>query len=130
MRSTFHGLRGLGADPASPATTPPIAEALPAILSTVQSLTTKDAREEVGVLEARIKNYQDMKRRFPNLAFFYENEIRKLYARLDAARARAQLQAEGEQATRDWRWFGYLISAGAAVVTVAVAANLLKDVEK
>ena len=134
MRSSFHGLRGLGAETpvaaASPAASASaITDALPAVLSTVQSLTTKDAREDVAVLEARIKNYEDMKKRFPNLAFLYTNEIRKLYARLDAARARAKLQAEGEQATRDWRGFGYLIAGGFSIVTVAVTIRLLKDVK-
>lgn len=129
----FGAVRGFGAadTPAAAAAPPgppagaPVADALPVALQAASAmLGPKDAFEDVGVLEAKIKNFQQMKRKLPALAWWYENEIRKLKAKLDAAKRRTALQAEGEQATREWRTLGYALAAGGVLVLVGGAVAL------
>ena len=127
MRTAFRSLGTTEIPASSPSDSPPITDALPAILQTVQSFTSRDAFESVEVLQAKIKNYQDMKRRVPAMAWFYDNEIRKMQAKLVAAQRAAKIQAEGEQATRDWRTVGYLIGGGAVVVAIAGAVRLIRS---
>ena len=103
------------------------ASALPIALQAAQAiLGPQDAFEDAAVIEARIKNYQTMKRKLPALAWWYDNEINKLKAKLDAAKRRAQLQAEGEQATREWRTLGYALAAGGVLVLVGGAVALVR----
>lgn len=101
------------------------ASALPIALQAASALLgPQDAYEDAGVLEAKIKNYQQMKRKFPLLAGWYDNEIRKMKAKLEAAKRRTSLQAEGEQATREWRSLGYALAAGGVLVLISGAVAL------
>jgi hypothetical protein len=119
-----HSFRGLG-DASTPTT--PIQQALPTVLKTAQTLLeSDDAYENAAVIQAKIQNYRKMKAQFPILATFYDNEINKLQAKLTAAQRQTTLQAETEQATRDWRTVGYAIGIGAAVLTVAATVRLLR----
>jgi len=80
---------------------------LPLVGSAVSSLTGgSDAYQQIAVLEAQIGNYQKMKQKVPFLAWFYDNEIAKAQAKLVAAKRRADLQAESESSTREWRGLG------------------------
>lgn len=108
-------------------TTAAAATALPVALQAVTSIIgPKDAYEDAGVIEAKIKNYKAMKARLPALAWWYDNEIAKLQAKLTAAKRRAALQAEGEQATREWRSLGYALAAGGVLVLVGGAVALAR----
>ena len=142
MRNAFSSARGFGLADTPAASAAPAAirasgggapgapgaaaaSALPIALQAASALLgPQDAYEDVGVLEAKIKNYQGMKRKFPLLAGWYDNEIRKMKAKLEAAKRRTSLQAEGEQATREWRTLGYALAAGGVLVLVGGAVAL------
>ena len=84
-----------------------------------------DATENVEVLTAKIANMKVMKRKIPALAFFYENEIRKLEGRLKVARIAQSRQTEGVEATRSWRTLGQAgIAVGVLVGVVAIALGI------
>ena len=134
MRS-FQSFRGLGESvPILPASTttkpPPIVDALPAVLKVGQGLlSSDDAYENAGVIQAKIENLKRMRSRvsgIPLLADFYTNEINKLQAKLVAAKRQTSIQLESEQATRDWRVLGYVIGAGVAIVAISASARLLR----
>lgn len=105
----------------------PVQDALPAILKTAQGvLASDDAYESVELIQAKIANLKKMKLRVPALAWFYDNEIAKLKARLTAAQRNVGLQMEGESATREWRFIGYAVGAAAVLVGISAAARLLR----
>lgn len=105
---------------------------LPTAVQAVSALTEGDARTQVNLLEAKIRNYETMKRTPPyNVVpgtLWYDNEIAKMRARLIAARQKLALTREGESATRDWRNLGQTalgvgIVAGVALVMLTLAGT-------
>lgn len=105
---------------------------LPTAVQAVSALTEGDARTQVNLLEAKIRNYENMKRTPPyNVipgVLWYDNEIAKMRARLTAARQKLALTREGESATRDWRTLGQTalgvgIVAGVALVMLTLAGT-------
>ena len=132
MRS-FHGFHGLGDSAPVAASAPastPLVNALPAVLKVGQGLlSSDDAYESAGVIQAKIENMKRMRSRvsgIPLLADFYTGEINKLQAKLVAAKRQTAIQFESEQATRDWRVLGYVIGAGVAIVALSASARLLR----
>jgi hypothetical protein len=103
-----------GAPPPTDQTLQQVTAALPAVLD---AFAPTDAVQAVGVYTAKIANMRRMKRTFPLLATFYDNEIAKLRAKLKAAKRKVALQKEGEGATRQWRGLGQsAIIAGVALL--------------
>ena len=84
-----------------------------------------DPRVQLGVVEAKIRNYEQMKRTPPyNVVpgvLWYDNEIRKLRARALALREKVALVREGEGATRTWRTLGQTGAGVAIIAGTAVA---------
>ena len=84
-------------------------ETLTSIVSGAASGVTDslaDPRTTVAVLKAKIANYETMKAKIPAMAWWYDNEIAKMRAKLRAAKAKLALLEEGEDATRSWRFLG------------------------
>lgn len=83
----------------------------------------KDAREEAAVLQAKIKNYEKMKTTPPFSAipgtWWYENEIRKMRARLRVLRVKASETQEAADAGRTWR------NMGQAALGVGIATGVM-----
>lgn len=106
---------------------------LPTAVQTVAALTDGlDPRTQVNVLEAKIRNYEQMKRTPPyNVVpgvLWYDNEIAKMKAKLVAARQKLALTREGEQATREWRGLGQTalgvgVVAGVALIMLTLAGT-------
>jgi hypothetical protein len=92
-------------------------------------VTEEDARTTASVLRAKIKNYEQMKKKLPFLAWWYDNEIRKMKAELKAVKEQAREERESAQATRTWRNIGYAaalvgIVAGLSFVAFTTAATV------
>lgn len=125
--------RGYGADEAldtsqTTQTTQLLTTLLP---SALESLTSGvDPRVQVKLYEAKIKNMRQMKRTIPALAWFYDNQIRKLEAKRDAAKSRLALKEESESSWRVWRGLGQAGAGVGLVVGVGVAALLLSAAVK
>lgn len=120
-------IRAFGSSDADKAKGTPVQDALPAILKTAQGvLVSDDAYESVELIQAKISNLKQMKLKIPALAWFYDNEIAKLKARLTAARRNVGIQMEGESATREWRFIGYAVGAAAVLMGISAAARLLR----
>lgn len=99
-------------------TTALVQQFLPVLTDTLPGL---DPHQRVGVYEAKIRNYEVMKKKLPFAATFYDNEIRKLKAKLAAARKEAALKDEGVAATRQWRGLGQgtlLVGAGVGLALI------------
>ena len=75
-----------------------------------------DPVERKAVLEAKIANYEGMKRRFPIAAVFYDNEIRKMKAKLAATDHQIAKARAGERSTQTFRYLGW--TAGALAIGV------------
>lgn len=106
-----------GAPPAEDANQQALQQATAALPAVLDAFAPTDAVQAVGVYTAKIANMKRMKRQFPFLATFYDNEIAKLRAKLKAAKRKVVLQKEGEGATRDWRGLGQsAIIAGVALL--------------
>lgn len=95
---------------------------LPSVLEAVAS--GGDPRVQVELYEAKIKNMKAMKRKLPFLAWFYENEIRKLKAKKRAAEEKLVLKKESEASTRTWRNIGRA-AAGVGIIAGIGVATLL-----
>jgi hypothetical protein len=118
----------------APSTAPTTTLKLPAgwesylapVTQVAAALTSKkDARVEIATLEARIANYEKMKVGAPFLAWFYNNEIAKMQAKVAALRATATATAEGEAATGTWRTLGQ-VGAGVGILAgVALAGYII-----
>tara|TARA_Y100000310_G_C20222456_1_gene596362 strand:- start:5 stop:430 length:426 start_codon:yes stop_codon:yes gene_type:complete len=87
--------------------------AAPAISELISG--SMDATQRKEVLQARLKNLRRMKRKFPLLTLYYENQIERTKAKLSAAKKREQLQVEAQESTRTWRGLGQT-GVGVAVV--------------
>ena len=74
-----------------------------------------DATQQKEVLQAKLKNLRRMKKKFPLLTMFYDNQIEKVKAKLEAAKQRLELQKESQESTRTWRGLGQT-GVGVAVV--------------
>ena len=75
-----------------------------------------DPRERKAVLEAKIANYEGMKRKFPIAALFYDNELRKMRAKLAATEHQIAKARAGERSTQTFRYLGW--TAGALALGV------------
>jgi hypothetical protein len=84
-----------------------------------------DPEERRNVLKAKIKNYKGMKRKFPLLATFYDNEIRKLQAKLDATTGQIAKKKSGEQSTQTFRYLGW---AAGGLFVVLLGTMIYKNV--
>ena len=84
-----------------------------------------DPEERRNVLRAKIKNYEGMKRRFPLAATLYDNEIRKLKAKLAATKAQIAKKKAGEQSTQTFRYLGW---AAGGLVVVLLGSMIYKNV--
>jgi hypothetical protein len=84
-----------------------------------------DPEERRGVIEAKIKNYKGMKRKFPLLATFYDNEIRKLRAKLKATQGQIAKKKRGEQSTQTFRYLGW---AAGGLLVVLLGTMIYKNV--
>lgn len=99
-------------------------EATPLVKSLITDDTT--ATEDVEVLRAKIRNYKGMKRKLPWLAWWYDNEIRKMEAKLRAAKvARAD--------ERSWFIMGQTVTATGVFVggaTILALVSLARYLER
>jgi hypothetical protein len=84
-----------------------------------------DPEERARVLRAKIKNYEGMKRRFPLAATLYDNEIRKMKAKLAATKSQIAKKKEGEQSTKTFRYLG---GAAGGLVVVLLGTLIYKNV--
>jgi hypothetical protein len=84
-----------------------------------------DPVERKAVLEARIANYRKMKRKVPLLATFYDNEIRKLQAKLDATAGQIAKKKAGEQSTQTFRYLGW---AAGGLFVILLGSMIYKNV--
>lgn len=84
-----------------------------------------DPEERRAVIQAKIKNYQGMKRKFPLLATFYDNEIRKLRAKLKATEGQVAKKKRGEQSTQTFRYIGW---AAGGLFVVLLGTMIYKNV--
>ena len=75
-----------------------------------------DPVERKAVLQAKIANYEGMKRKFPIAALFYDNELRKMRAKLAATDRQIAKAFAGERSTQVFRYLGW--TAGALVAGV------------
>lgn len=85
-----------------------------------------DPVERKAVIEARIKNLRAMKARFPVAALFYDNEIRKLKAKLSATERSTALAEEQERSRRVFRYLGWTGAGVAIFLGVALTARALR----
>lgn len=95
-----------------------IQQVLPILSSGLPSF---DPIQRSGVYAAQIKNFQIMRKKFPALALFYDNEIRKLKAKKAAADAEIKIKNEGSEATRNWRLLGQagvVVGIGIGLMTI------------
>ena len=94
------------------------AQLLPVLTSAV---LPADPIQRASVLRAKIKNFENMRSKFPLMGTFYTNEIRKMKAKLSAAEEEIKIKREGQKATRQWRSLGQ-----AGVVTgILVGVSLI-----
>lgn len=92
-------------------------------------LPSFDPIQRSAVFAAQIKNFQKMKAKFPALALFYDNEIRKLKAKKMAADKEITLKNEGSDATRNWRLLGQagvVVGIGIGLTTIYYIAKKSK----
>jgi hypothetical protein len=106
--------QGYGATPA-PSTTDPTTYFQQAGAAAGAFASAQDLRKQIAKLQAQITNYQDMARRVPFAAFYYNNQITVKQAEIDALNQNLALQVQGEQATTDYR---SLAQTGGAVAIV------------
>ena len=88
-------------------------------------LDSKDPRMNLQVWKARVRNYQEMKKRFPMLALFYDNEIRKLQAKIQGVSELVYEKRESENNWRTWQTLGQgsvVIGVGAVSLFILFAA--------
>lgn len=102
----------LAAQAASTGTPPPssssdMTEYVQYVALAKELVLPSDPEERAKVLRAKIKNYQGMKRKIPLMATFYDNEIRKLRAKLDATKSQIAKKKKGEQSTQVFRYLGW-----------------------
>lgn len=85
-----------------------------------------DPVQRAAVLEARIKNLQSMREKFPVAATLYTNEIRKLKATLAATKNAVALQAEQDSSRRVFRYLGWVGGSIAILFGIALTARTLR----
>ena len=85
-----------------------------------------DPFERKAVLQAKIINYEGMKRRFPIAAVFYDNEIRKMKAKLAATDRQIAKAKAGERSTQTYRYIGWTVGALAGVLLLATSYRMIK----
>lgn len=98
---------------------PIVQQALPVVSSL---LLPTDAVERQAVLEAKIQNMKGMKAKFPFMSAYYDNEIRKLKAKLAATKRSVGLQSEQEESRRVFRYLGW--SALGALVLFGIVVTV------
>lgn len=84
-----------------------------------------DPEERARVLKAKIKNYQGMKKKFPLAATLYDNEIRKLKAKLASTKSQIEKKKKGEQSTQTFRYLGW---AAGGLFVVLLGTLIYKNV--
>ena len=102
---------------------------LPVITQAAGALfDTGDPRLMAATLTARIRNYERMRRIPPyNVVpgtVWYDNEIRRMRAKLAAVQQNLALAQEGESATRQWRGLGQVGLGVGIVAGIALTALL------
>lgn len=85
-----------------------------------------DPFERKAVLEAKIANYEGMKRRFPIAALFYDNELRKMRAKLAATDRQIAKAKAGERSTQTYRVIGWTVGALTGVLLLSATYRLIK----
>lgn len=131
-RSTY------GADPPAPIAVPSTVDTLrtylPLVGETIAAASIGgDVRVQIATLQAKIQNLTDMKRQFPALSFYYDNEINKKQAQLAALQGSLNRQEETEGAASQVKTLvtvgvglAVLAAAGLAAVLVAGAIRVAK----
>jgi hypothetical protein len=84
-----------------------------------------DPEERARVLRAKIKNYEGMKRKFPLAATLYDNEIRKMKAKLASTKSQIAKKKEGEQSTKTFRYLGW---AAGGLFVVLLGTFIYKNI--
>ena len=84
-------------------------------------LLPNDPFERRNVLKAKIENYEGMKRRFPLAAVFYDNELRKLRAKLKSTERQIAKAEKGEESTQVYRTIGWVAGIAAVGVLLTLA---------
>ena len=84
-----------------------------------------DPEERARVLKAKIKNYEGMKRKFPLAATLYDNEIRKMKAKLASTKSQIEKKKKGEQSTQTFRYLGW---AAGGLFVVLLGTMIFKNV--
>ena len=93
-------------------------------------LLPKDPAERRAVLAARIKNLEGMKRRFPIGAVLYDNEIRKLRAKLSATTHQIEQATKGETSVQIYRYVGWAVGAAGALVLLTWAYRNIRPAKR
>ena len=101
-----------------------ITAAIPTIAAITQQIT--DPHQQVEVLKAQIKNARQMRRKFPFLSVFFTGRIRKLKAKIKAAKRRILIKKEGEESTRVFRNLGWAGAFAGVLVVTALGIYILR----
>lgn len=118
MRGYYHGEEGQQTDLLA------IAQQAAPVISAL--VLPSDPIERKAVLEAKIQNMKGMKAKFPFMSSYYDNEIRKLKAKLAATTRATGLQVEQEQSRRVFRYLGWAGIGVAVLFGLALTARTLR----
>jgi hypothetical protein len=114
-----------GAPGAAGGSPPDVADYLQYVSVARELVLPSDPEERAQILKAKIKNFQGMKRRFPIAAVFYDNEIRKMRAKLSASGAQITKKKKGEESTQTFRYLGW---AAGGLFVVLLGSMIYKNV--
>ena len=122
------------AAPTAPSTIDTLRAYIPLVGETIAAASIGgDVRVQAATLKAKIENLTDMKRQFPVMAFYYDNEINKKQAQLTALQGSLGRQMETETAAAQVKTIttvgvglAVLAAAGLAAVLVAGAIRVAK----
>jgi hypothetical protein len=90
-----------------------------------------DATRQQEVLQARIANLKDLRKRSPSfLRPAIDRRITIAQAKLRAAERKVGLQRETESAQRTYRMLTQTAIAGGVVITVAIAAFVINRIKR
>jgi len=114
-----------GGGSASSGGAPDVSEYLQYVSLARELVLPSDPEERARVLKAKIKNYEGMKRKFPLAATLYDNEIRKMKAKLASTKSQIEKKKSGEQSTQTFRYIGW---AAGGLFVVLLGTMIFKNV--
>lgn len=114
-----------GAGPAPADGSTDVSEYLQYVSLARELVLPTDPEERARVLKAKIKNYEGMKRKFPLAATLYDNEIRKMKAKLASTKSQIAKKKAGEQSTQTFRYLGW---AAGGLFVVLLGTLIYKNV--